>query len=102
MTTPTTTAALASTDSDGYGTVAGVFSTFRATGLTLGIAIMGAILSSFGPNAAFDRGFTIRHHVAFVHGFSTAVIVNAGSARRRPARRRDDALPNPRAQALLT
>lgn len=80
VTTPTTTAALASTDSDSYGTVAGVFSTFRATGLTLGIAIMGAILSSFGPNAAFDRGFTIRHHVAFVHGFSTAVIVNAGIA----------------------
>jgi EmrB/QacA subfamily drug resistance transporter len=40
VTTPTTTAALGATGSEGYGTVAGVFNTFRATGLSLGIAIM--------------------------------------------------------------
>jgi Na+/melibiose symporter-like transporter len=80
VTTPTTTAALGSTGADGYGTVAGVFSTFRVTGLTLGIAIMGAILASFGPGAAFARGFDSRHHAAFVDGFSTALIVNAAIA----------------------
>lgn len=80
VTTPTTTTALGSTDEVGYGMVAGVFSTFRVTGLTLGIAIMGAILASFGPNAAFDRGFDSRHPAAFVDGFSTALIVNTGIA----------------------
>ena len=80
VTAPTTTAALGSAGSAGYGTVAGVFSTFRTTGLTLGIAIMGAILASFGPGAAFNRGFDRLHHTAFVDGFSTAVTVNAAIA----------------------
>lgn len=80
VTTPTTTVALGSTDAADYGTVAGVFSTFRVTGLTLGVAIMGAILASFGPGAAFARGFDSRHHAAFVDGFSTALTVNAAIA----------------------
>ena len=80
LTTPTTTAALGSIDEGNYGTVAGVFTTFRVTGLTLGIAIRGAILASFGPGAAFDRGFDSRHHAAFVDGFSTALTVNAAIA----------------------
>jgi MFS family permease len=80
VTTPTTTAALGATGSEGYGTVAGVFNTFRATGLSLGIAIMGAILASFGPNAAFDRELTMAHLMTFVRGFSTAVTVNAAIA----------------------
>ena len=54
-----------------------MFSTFQTTGLTLGIAIMGAILASFGPGAAFARTIGDRHHEAFVRGFSTALTVNA-------------------------
>jgi hypothetical protein len=41
---------------------------------------MGAILASFGPGAAFTRNIDISHHVAFVHGFSTALKVNAAIA----------------------
>ncbi len=78
--TPTATAALGSTDSAAYCTLAALFNTFQATGLTLGIAIMGAILASFGPGAAFNRGFSSSHHAAFVHGFSTALMVNAAIA----------------------
>jgi hypothetical protein len=77
VTAPTTTAALGATDSVGYGAVAGVFNTFRATGLTLGIAIMGVILASFGRGAAFSRGFGPAHHAAFAQGLSTAVTLNA-------------------------
>lgn len=77
VTSPATLAALGSSDTAGYGVAAGVFNTFRTTGLTLGIAIMGAILASFGPGAAFSRGFDPVHHAAFVDGFSTALIVNA-------------------------
>ena len=54
-----------------------MFSTFQTTGLTLGIAIMGAILTSFGAGGAFARTLTAEHHAAFVRGFSTAVTVNA-------------------------
>jgi len=78
--TPTTATALGAADGSSYGIAAGVFNTFQATGLALGIALMGAILTSFGPNAAFDRDFDERHHVAFVQGFSTALAVNAGIA----------------------
>ncbi len=69
-TTPTTTAAMAGTDSDQYGVAAGVLNTFRTTGLALGIALMGAVLASFGGGAA-------ARPTAFVDGFSTAVTINA-------------------------
>ncbi len=77
VTAPVTTAALGSDEAAGYGATAAVFNTFRTTGLTLGVAIMGAILASFGPTAAFDRDFDRQHHAAFVDGFSAAVTVNA-------------------------
>ncbi len=95
VTTPTTTAALGVTGSEHYGTLAGVFNTFRATGLALGIAIVGAILASFGPNAAFDRELTM--------GSSDGVrarVLDRGHCqrsdrtRRRGPRRPDDALRN--------
>lgn len=78
--TPTTTTALNAADESSYGIAAGVFNTFQATGLALGIAIMGVILTSFGPDAAFTRAFDARHHTAFLEGFSTALTVNAGIA----------------------
>lgn len=79
--TPTTAAALSAADEGSYGTAAGVFNTFQATGLALGIALMGAILTSFGPNAAFDRRlYAAVHHEAFVQGFSFALSINAGIA----------------------
>ncbi len=78
--TPTTTTALSAADESGYGIAAGVFNTFQATGLALGIAIMGVILTSFGPDAAFARGFDARHHAAFVEGFGVALSINAGIA----------------------
>ncbi|WP_051204287.1 MULTISPECIES: MFS transporter [Nocardioides] len=77
VTAPTTATAMGSTDADGHGSAAAVFSTFQTTGLTLGIAIMGAILASFGPGAAFARTISDEHHAAFVRGFSTALTVNA-------------------------
>lgn len=78
--TPTTTAALGGADASNYGIAAGVLNTFQAAGLALGIALMGAILTSFGPSAAFDRSFDARHHEAFVQGFSTALAINGGIA----------------------
>ena len=72
VTAPVTTAALGSDESAGYGATAAVFNTFRTTGLTLGVAIMGAILASFGPVATFARDFDRQHHAAFVDGFSVA------------------------------
>lgn len=80
VTAPTTATAMGSTDTDSHGSAAAVFSTFQTTGLTLGIAIMGAILASFGPGAAFARTISEEHHAAFVHGFSTALTVNAAIA----------------------
>ncbi|MHB8508353.1 MAG: MFS transporter [Candidatus Dormibacteria bacterium] len=78
--TPTAGAALGSSDSAAHGTLAAVFSTAQAVGLTLGVAIMGAILASFGPGAAFNRSFDGSHHLAFVRGFSLALMVNAAIA----------------------
>lgn len=69
-TTPTTTAAMTGTDSDEYGVAAGVLNTFRTTGLAFGIALMGAVLASYGGGAA-------QRPAAFVDGFSTAVTINA-------------------------
>ena len=77
VTAPTTATAMGSTDVDGHGSAAAAFSTFQTTGLTLGIATMGAILTSFGAGGAFARTLTAEHHAAFVRGFSTAVTVNA-------------------------
>ena len=67
-TTPATTAAMAGSDSDLYGMAAGVLNTSRATGLALGIALMGAVLASGGGSP--------RPQV-FVEGFSTALTINA-------------------------
>jgi EmrB/QacA subfamily drug resistance transporter len=78
--TPTTTVALGSADDNSYGVAAGVLNTFQATGLAIGIALMGAILAAFGPNAAFGREFDQHHHQAFIDGFSTALRVNSGIA----------------------
>lgn len=75
ITAPTTAVALGSTGAAEHGMAAGVFNTFRTTGLTLGIAIMGAILASFGP-AEFSRALNSSHHAAFVAGFSRALILN--------------------------
>ena len=80
VTAPTTATAMGSIDSRGHGSAAAVFSTFQTTGLTLGIAVMGAILASFGPGAAFARTISDEHHQAFVSGFSTALTVNAAIA----------------------
>lgn len=77
VTAPTTATAMGSTDVEGHGSAAAVFSTFQTTGLTLGIAIMGAILTSFGAGGAFARTLSAEHHEAFVRGFSTAATVNA-------------------------
>ena len=77
VTAPTTATAMGSTDTDGHGSAPAVFSTFQTTGLTLGIAVMGAILVSFGPGVAFARTISDEHHEAFVRGFSTALGVNA-------------------------
>jgi EmrB/QacA subfamily drug resistance transporter len=78
--TPTTTTALSAADESSYGIAAGVFNTFQATGLALGIALMGVILTSFSPDAAFSRVLDSRHHAAFVEGFSTALTINAAIA----------------------
>jgi EmrB/QacA subfamily drug resistance transporter len=72
-TTPTTTAAMANTSAERHGLAAGVLNTFRWTGLALGIALMGAVLSSAGAGA-------IHHNAAFVDGFSDAVTINAAIA----------------------
>ena len=77
VTAPTTATAMGSTDAKGHGSAAAVFSTSQTTGLTLGIAIMGAILTSFGAGGAFARTLTAEHHRAFVGGFSTALTINA-------------------------
>ena len=77
VTAPIATEALGSDEWAAYGATAAVFNTFRTTGLTLGVAIMGAILASFGPAAEVARDFDRQHHEAFVSGFSTAVSVNA-------------------------
>jgi Na+/melibiose symporter-like transporter len=64
---------MAGPGSDHYGVAAGVLNTFRATGLALGIALMGAVLAATGGGAA-------QRPAAFVDGFSTAVTINAAIA----------------------
>jgi EmrB/QacA subfamily drug resistance transporter len=78
--TPTTTTALGNAGDKAFGMAAGVFNTFQATGLALGIALMGIILTSFGPQAAFSRELSAAHHAAFVTGFSIALNVNGAIA----------------------
>ena len=106
VTAPTTATAMGSTDATGHGSAAAVFSTFQTTGLTVGIAIMGAILTSFGAGGTFARTLTAEHHAAFVRGFSTALTVNAVIAllaaavaavllHRRPRRTRLTVVPAP-------
>ncbi len=69
-TTPITAAAMSNPGSDQFGMAAGVLNTSRATGLALGVALMGAVLAASGGGAA-DRP------EAFVDGMSTAVTINA-------------------------
>jgi EmrB/QacA subfamily drug resistance transporter len=75
--TPTTTSALGSAKDGSYGIAAGIFNTFQAAGLALGISLMGLILTAFGPQAAFSREQSAAHHAAFITGFSTALSVNS-------------------------
>lgn len=75
--TPTTTTALSGATEDAYGTAAGILNTSQATGLALGISLMGLILTTFGPQAAFSRETSAAHHAAFIAGFSTALLINA-------------------------
>lgn len=70
-TTPTTAAAMDGTDSDQYGMAAGVLNTSRATGLALGIALMGVVLAASGDSERPE---------VFVDGFSTALTINAAIA----------------------
>ena len=72
-TAPTTAAGLQAGAAAASGVASGVLNTFRATGLSFGIALMGAISASFG-SAALGRP------QAFVDGLSTALKVNAGIA----------------------
>lgn len=72
-TAPTTAAAMAGADGDRYGVAAGVLNTFRWTGLALGIALMGAVLTSGAGAGSSGRA-------AFVNGFSNATTLNAGIA----------------------
>ena len=72
-TAPTTAAGLQSGSGAASGVAAGVLNTFRATGLSLGIALMGAISAAFGASS-------LGRPQAFVDGFSTALKVNAGIA----------------------
>lgn len=80
VTAPTTAAAMGSAEPTDHGATAAVFSTFQTTGLTLGIAIMGAILASVGSGATFVRNLGTQHHAEFVQGFSRALTVNAAIA----------------------
>ena len=77
--TPTTTVALGATEESRYGVASGTLNTFQATGLAFGIALMGAILASFDPSAAFERTGPVRAQL-FVQGFSTALAINSGIA----------------------
>jgi EmrB/QacA subfamily drug resistance transporter len=75
--TPMTAAALGSVPVDKSGVGSGVLNTFRQVGGALGIAVMGAILSS-RSDAALGRGEPAP--VAFLDGFQAALQVSAGIA----------------------
>ncbi|MET4781595.1 EmrB/QacA subfamily drug resistance transporter [Glaciihabitans sp. UYNi722] len=78
--TPTTTMALGSAKDGAFGIAAGIFNTFQAAGLALGISLMGVILTAFGPEAAFSREQSVARHDAFITGFSTALSINSAIA----------------------
>ena len=77
-TTPTTAAALGALPEGRAGVGAAVFNLSRTVGLSVGIAMMGAILAARGTDvlagAAADGGET------FISGLSLALVVNAGIA----------------------
>ncbi len=72
--TPMTTAAMGSVPVAKAGVSSGVLNTFRQVGGALGIAAMGAILTSRETSALADG---IPADDAFVDGFSTALLVGA-------------------------
>jgi EmrB/QacA subfamily drug resistance transporter len=72
-TTPVSIAALESVPTEKAGMGSGVLNTFRMIGLSLGIAVMGAIVSGTGLG-------TSRVSMAFVDGLSVALLVNAAFA----------------------
>jgi len=78
--TPTTTLALGSANDGAFGTAAGIFNTFQAAGLALGISLMGLILTSFGPGVAYGPEQSAAHDAAFITGFSTALSINSAVA----------------------
>jgi EmrB/QacA subfamily drug resistance transporter len=73
--TPMTAAAMGSVPVDKAGVGSGVLNTFRQVGGALGIAIMGAILSS-QATAAVEGG--ARPDEAFLDGFHAALLTGAG------------------------
>ncbi len=72
--TPMTAAAIGSVPVEKSGVGSGVLNTFRQVGGALGIAVMGAIMTSHQSNA-LARGAT--RPEAFLDGFSTALKVGA-------------------------
>ena len=70
--TPMTAAALAAVPVDKAGVGSGILNTFRQVGLALGIAVMGAILSTEAKTAARGGADPAR---AFVHGLTRAMLV---------------------------
>ncbi len=75
--TPMTAAAMGSVPVDKAGVSSAVLNTFRQVGGALGIATMGAILTS-RESAALAAGAS--RPDAFIDGFSTALVVAAGIA----------------------
>jgi EmrB/QacA subfamily drug resistance transporter len=76
-TPPTTAAALDGIPDHQVGQASAVLNTSRALGLSLGIAIMGALLSA-GPTNVLNATATTRQ--TFVSGLTTGLALNAGIA----------------------
>ena len=76
-TTPTMAAALDSLPAGRAGVGAGVVNVFRIVGLSLGIATMGAVLSTGSADVLAGGG---RAGEAFVSGLSTSLTINAAIA----------------------
>jgi MFS family permease len=75
--TPMTAAALGAVPVEKAGVGSGILNTFRQVGLALGIAVMGAILTSQAKTASAN-GATPDE--AFVHGLTHAMVVSAAIA----------------------
>ena len=73
-TTPITAAALDGLPDDKAGVAAGILSTSRMMGLTLGIALMGAIMTASWPGGLAEQNVPPE---SFVSGLSNAFWVNA-------------------------